>query len=64
MLMKLEKDRLIAKVENLEISLKQTKNEQDEQAAELKGTSKMIEVSTSKSPTKANESKSKKSSSA
>ena len=60
MLMKLEKDRLIAKVENLEISLKQTKNEQDEQAAELRGTSKFNDASTTKSPTKLNDSKQKK----
>lgn len=53
MLMKLEKDRLIAKVENLELSLKQTKDEQDEQTAELKGMttqspSKMVDVNSTK----------------
>ena len=31
--MKLEKDRLIAKVENLDLSLKQLREEQDEDAA-------------------------------
>lgn len=48
--MKLEKDRLIAKVENLELSLKQTKDEQDEHAAELRGTSSpgKLDVSTNK----------------
>ena len=40
MLMRLEKDRLIAKVENLEISLKQLQDEQDNEGSVDKGLSK------------------------